>query len=138
MLRVGRIPVSEELDRFAALERAERRLDVHARQRSEWRARRVRRRAIRAWVLALLIVPAAAAAGFVAVLEAAGGDLGAWPSASAAALVIGAFLGPAALSGWFARSLRRYEAFALALCSLSIEVTLVFGVAFVALGYGPR
>jgi hypothetical protein len=130
--------MTEELDRFAALERAETRLEAHARQRSQWRARRARRRAIRAWGLALLIVPAAAAAGFVAVLEAAGGDLGAWSSASAAALVIGAIVGPAALSGWFARSLGRYEAFALALCTLFVEVALVFGVAFLALGYGPR
>jgi hypothetical protein len=81
---------------------------------------------------------AAAAAGFVAVLKAAGGDLGAWSSASAAALVVGAFVGPAALSGWFARSLGRYEAFALALCAPSIELALVFGLAFIALGYGPR
>src|SRR5215211_7212492 len=90
--------MSEELDRFAALERAETRLDAHARQRSQWRARRARWRAIRAWVLALLVVPAAAAAGFVGVLETAGGDLGAWSPASATALVMGAFLGPAALS----------------------------------------
>jgi cation transport ATPase len=130
--------MSEDLDQFAALERAETRLDAHARQRSEWRARRARRRAIRAWLLALLIVPAAAAAGFVAVLEAADGDLSAWSWAPAAAFVAGAFIGPAALSGWFARSLGRYEAFALALCTLSIEVALVFGVAFAALGYGPQ
>jgi len=130
--------MSEELDQFTALERAETRLEAHARQRSQWRARRARRRAIRAWLLALLIVPAVAAAGFVAALEAAGGDLGGWSSASAAALVFGAFVAPAALSGWFARSLGRYEAFALALCTLSIAVALVFGVAFLALGYGPR
>jgi cation transport ATPase len=129
--------VTEELDRIAALERAETRLDAHARQRSLWRARRARRRALRAWLLALLIVPAAAAAGFVTVLETAGGDLGAWTSASAAALVIGALLGPAALSGWLARSLGRYQASALALITLLIEVTFVFGVAFLALGYGP-
>jgi hypothetical protein len=130
--------MSEELDQFEALERAETRLDAHARQRSEWRARRARRRAIRAWVLALLIVPAAAAAGFVAVLEAAGGDLGAWSSAPATALLVGAFVGPAALSGWFARPLGRYESVALALSTLAIEVGLVFGIAFVAFGYGPR
>jgi len=130
--------MSEDLDQLAALERAEARLDAHARQRSQWRARRARWRAIRAWMLALVIVPAAGAAGFVAVLEAAGGDLGAWSSASAAALVVGAFVGPAALAGRFARSLGRYEALALALCTLLIEVTLVFGAAFVALGYGPR
>jgi cation transport ATPase len=130
--------MSEELDQLVAIERAETRLDAHALQRSRWRARRARRRAIRAWLLALLIVPAAAAAGFVAVLEAAGGDLGAWSSASAAALVVGAFVGPAALSGWLARSRGRYEASALALCTLSIEVALVFGIAFAALGYGPR
>jgi hypothetical protein len=130
--------MSEELDRFVALERAETRLDAHARQRSQWRARRARRRAIRAWGFALVIGPAAAAAGLVAVLEAAGGDLGAWSSASAAALVVAAFVGPAALSGWLARSLGHYEAIALALSTLLIEVALVFGVAFLALGYGPR
>ena len=85
-----------------------------------------------------MIVPAAAAAGFVTVLEAAGGDLGAWSSASATALVVAAFVGPAALSGSLARSLGRYEAIALALSTLLIEVALVFGVAFLALGYGPR
>jgi hypothetical protein len=46
--------------------------------------------------------------------------------------------GPAALSGWFARSLGRYKALALALSTLLLEVALVFGVAFLALGYGPR
>jgi hypothetical protein len=130
--------MSDELDRLAALERAEARLDAHARQRDQWRERRARRRAVRAWVLALLIVPAAAAVGFVAVLQAAGGDLGAWSSVSASGLVVGAFVAPAALSGWFARPLGRYEALALSLCTLSIEVALIFGVAFLALGYGPR
>ena len=130
--------MAEEPDPLAALERAETRLDAHARERGEWRARRARVRAIRAWVLALLVLPAAGAAGFVAVLEGAGGDLGAWSSGAATAFVIGAFVGPAALSGWFARSLGRYEAFALALCTLLLEVALVFGIAFVELGYGPR
>jgi hypothetical protein len=130
--------MADDLDQFAALERAETRLEAHARQRGEWRARRARVRAIRAWVLAFLILPASAAAGFVAVLEAAGGDLSAWSSASATAFVAGAFVAPAALSGWFARSLGRYEAVALALCTLLLEVALVFGVAFAELGYGPR
>jgi hypothetical protein len=74
----------------------------------------------------------------VRMLEAAGGDLGAWSSASATALVIGAFVGPAALSGWFARSPGRYEAFALALCAPSIELALVSGLAFLAFGYGDK
>jgi fatty acid desaturase len=130
--------VSEGLDTFAAVERAEARLDAHARERSQWRVRRARWRAIRAWVLALVIVPAAGAAGFVAVLEAAGGDLGSWSSASAAAVVAGAFVGPAALSGWLGRSLGRYEASALAVCTVGVQVALVFGIAFVTLGYGPR
>jgi hypothetical protein len=130
--------VSDSLDQFAALDRAEARLDAHARQRSQWRVRHARWRAIRAWVLALLIVPAAGAAGFVAVLEAAGGDLGSWSSASAAALVVGAFVVPAVLSGLLGRSRGRYEAFALAVCTVAVQTALVFGVAFVTLGYGPR
>ena len=59
----------------------------------------MRWRAIRAWVLALLVLPAAGAAGFVVVLETAGGDLGRWSPAAAVALVVVAFVGPAALSG---------------------------------------
>jgi hypothetical protein len=130
--------VSEDLDQFAALERAEARLDAHARQRGRWRTRRARWRVIRAWLLALVILPAAAAAGFVAVVEAAGGDLETWSSASAVAFVAGAFVGPALLSGWFARSRGRYEALALAVCTFGVQVALVFGLAFGTLGYGPR
>jgi hypothetical protein len=44
-------------------------------------------------------------------------------------------VGPAALSGWFARSLGHQEAFARALRAPSIELALVFGLAFLALGY---
>ena len=53
----------------------------------------------------------------------------------AAALVVGALVGPAALSGRLARSLGRYEAFALALCAPLVELALVFGLALLALGY---
>jgi hypothetical protein len=49
-----------------------------------------------------------------------------------------ALIGPAALSGWFARVLGRYQALALSLCTGLMEITLVFGVAFLALGDGPR
>jgi hypothetical protein len=129
--------VSEE-DPFAALERAETRLEAHARQRGEWRARRARWRAIRAWVLALLVLPAAGAAGFVVVVETAGGDLGRWSPATAVAFVVVALVGPAAVSGAFAPVLGRWEAFAVAACTLLIEIALVFAVAFVALGYGPH
>jgi cation transport ATPase len=128
----------EDADQLAALERAETRLDAHARQRSRWRARRAQWRTIRAWVLALLILPAAGAAGFVAVLQAAGHDLRSWSSAAAAALIAVALIGPAALSGWFARAPGRYQALALSLCTGLMEIRLVFGVAFLALGYGPR
>jgi hypothetical protein len=130
--------VSHDQDRFAALERAQTRLDAHAQQRSQWRARRARWRAIRAWVLALVILPAAAAAGFVAVLDAAGGDLRAWSSAEAVVFVVGALVAPAAVCAWFARVLGRYPAAGLAVCTMLIEIALVFGVGFVALGHGPR
>jgi hypothetical protein len=89
-------------------------------------------------VLALLVLPAAGAAGFVVILESARGDLGRWSPAAAAAFVVAAFVGPAALSGWCARLLGRWTAVGLAGCTLLTEVALVFGVAFVALGYGPR
>jgi hypothetical protein len=125
-----------ENDRFAALERAETRLDAHARQRGEWRARRARRRVIRAWVLRLFVLPAAGAAGFVVVLEAVGGDFGRWPRGAATAFLLAAFAGPAALCGASARELGRWEALALAACTLAIELALVFGVAFVGLATG--
>jgi hypothetical protein len=138
IIGVGRNPVSEDLDQFAALERAEERLEAHARQRGRWRTRRARWRVIRAWLLALVIVPAAGAAGFVAVVESAGGDFGHWSSSAAAAFVAGAFVVPAALSAWLARSRGRYEALALGTCTFCVQVGLVFGVAFVTLGFGPR
>lgn len=89
-------------------------------------------------MLGLLVLPAAGAAGFVVVLETVGGDLGRWPRGAATAFLLAAFAGPAALSGASARKLGRWEALALAACTLSIELALVFGVAFVGLGYGPQ
>ena len=127
-----------EDDPFAALERAETRLEAHARQRGEWRQRRARWRTIRAWGLGLLVLPAAGAAGFVVVLETAGGDLGGWSPRAATAFVIAAFVGPAVLAGAFARVLGRWWAFVVAVYAVLIEIVLVFAVAFVGLGYGPR
>ena len=89
-------------------------------------------------MLGLFVLPAAGAAGFVVVLETAGGDFGRWSRGAATDLLLAAFAGPAALSRASARALGRCEALALAACTLLMELALVFGVAFVGLGYGPH
>ena len=88
-----------------------------------------------------LVVPvllaAAGAAALVALLEAEGGDFGAWPTWQAIAVPVAAFVVPALLSaavtwryGWF-------QAVLWALACAAVQFALVFGVGFLALGYGP-
>jgi hypothetical protein len=88
-----------------------------------------------------LVVPvllaAAGAAALVALLEAEGGDFGAWPTWQAIAVPAGAFAVPALLSaavtwryGWF-------QALLWAVVCAGVQFALVVGVGFVTLGYGP-
>jgi hypothetical protein len=88
-----------------------------------------------------LVVPVllatAGAAALVALLEAAGGDFGAWPTWQAIAVPAAAFAVPALLSaavtwryGWF-------QALLWAVVCAAVQFALVLGVGFLALGYGP-
>jgi hypothetical protein len=88
-----------------------------------------------------LVVPVllatAGAAALVALLEAAGGDFGAWPTWQAIAVPAAAFAVPALLSaavtwryGWF-------QALLWAVVCAAVQFALIFGVGFLALGYGP-
>jgi uncharacterized membrane protein YukC len=120
----------DETNRIAASERAEARIDEHARQRDAWRVRRARWRVFRAWALALVVLPAVGAAALVAVLESSRG--------AAIAVLAAAFAVPAVLSAAGAWVLGRWAALGLAVCTVLVEVALVFGVGFVALGYGPE
>jgi hypothetical protein len=88
-----------------------------------------------------LVVPvllaAAGAAALVAIVESAGGDFSGWPTWQAIAVPAAAFAVPALLSaavmwrdGWV-------QAVLWAVVCAGVQFALVFGVGFVALGYGP-
>jgi cytochrome bd-type quinol oxidase subunit 2 len=83
-------------------------------------------------VLALL-----GAAGVVAVVEGAGGDLAGWPLWQAVAVPAALVVVPALLSAWVARRHGAAEAVLWAVVCAGLQVALVFGVGFLALGYGP-
>jgi hypothetical protein len=83
-------------------------------------------------VLALL-----GAAAIVVVIEAAGGDLSAWPLWQAVAVPAALIVVPGLLCGWVARRHGVVEAVLWALACAGMQLALVFGVGFLALGYGP-
>ena len=128
------------LDRdLDAAEAAELRLEARSRERREELARRARRRRLRLWILAPLVLPALGAAALVAALEREGGDFGGWPAWRVALVLAGRVPRPGASSrrGWrgAAACWRRIAWASPASC---IEVVLVFGVGFLLLDYGPR
>jgi len=125
------------VEAWEKVEQAEERLEQRAGQRTAARARRLRRARLARWT-ARLLLPLVAAVALVAVFEAEGGDLGGWEPSAAAALLVGAFLGPALLAGWLARGNGPVEAAAWAVGTAGLQGALVFGVAFTLLGYGPR
>lgn len=125
------------MEAWEEVEQAEERLEQRAGQRTAARERRRRRVRVARWA-ARLLLPLAGAAVLVGAVEAAGGDLGTWPRGAAVALLAGAFLVPAALAAWLARGHGRLEAAAWAVGTVGVEGALVFGVAFAALGLGPR
>jgi hypothetical protein len=88
-------------------------------------------------VIAPLVLAALGAAVVVAVIEGAGGDLGAWPLWQAIAVPAAAFAVPAVLSAWVGRRGGVVEAVLSGLACLGAQVALVLGVGFVALGFGP-
>jgi cytochrome bd-type quinol oxidase subunit 2 len=87
------------------------------------------------WLLGAVVLPAIGAAAVVAVVE--GVDLDAWESWQAAALLAALFVVPAAAAAVVARSFGVVEALAWALACAGIQLALVFGVGFLALGLGP-
>jgi hypothetical protein len=88
-------------------------------------------------LIAPLLLAAAGAAVLVALLENAGGDFGAWPQWQAIAVPAAAFFVPAALCAWVARRAGVVEALAWAIACAGLQLALVLGAGFVALGLGP-
>ena len=84
-----------------------------------------------------LVLAAAGAAAVVGLLEAAGGDFGAWPTWQAIAVPAGAFVVPALLSAAVTWRYGWAQALLWALVCAAVQFALVFGVGFLALGYGP-
>jgi len=125
-----------EPDGWEEVERAEARLDQRAQERERRRRWRRRWAALVRWS-AVLTLPAIGSAAFTAIVEAAGGDLGGWSEAQAAAVVLAALLWPALLAAWIWRRRGVVAAVAAALAVLFATVGLTFGVAFTVLGYGP-
>jgi hypothetical protein len=89
-------------------------------------------------LIAPLLLAAAGAAVLVALLENAGGDFGAWPEWRAIAVPAAGFAVPAVLSGWIARRDGVAEAVFWAIACAALQLALVLGVGFVALGLGPE
>ena len=88
-------------------------------------------------LIAPLLLAAAGAAVVVVLLENAGGDFAAWPQWQAIAVPAAAFAVPALLSAAVNWRNGVVEAFLWALFCVAVQAALVFGVGFLALGYGP-
>jgi hypothetical protein len=99
------------------------------------RARDARRRGWVPWLLAPLVLPAVGASVVVALVE--GADLSEWSPGQVAAALGAAVLVPAVLSAWAGARGGVVETIAWALTCIGVEVALVFGLAFLALGLGP-
>jgi hypothetical protein len=87
------------------------------------------------WLTGALVLPVLGAAAVVALVEEV--DLDTWTSWQAAAALAALFAVPGLVSAWVARSYGVVEAFAWALACIGMQLALVFGVAFLALGLGP-
>ena len=86
-------------------------------------------------LIGAVVLPALGASAIVALVEEV--DLGAWPSWRAAAVLGALFAVPAVLSAIVARRFGVVEALAWALACIGVQLALVFGVGFLALGFGP-
>jgi cytochrome bd-type quinol oxidase subunit 2 len=89
------------------------------------------------WLLAGAVLPLLGAAAVVGMIEAAGGDLGAWETWQAVAALAAAVVVPAGLSVWLVWRGGALQAAASAVVCAGLQFALVFGVGFVALGLGP-
>jgi cytochrome bd-type quinol oxidase subunit 2 len=87
------------------------------------------------WLAGAVVLPVLGAVGVVALVE--GIELDSWPSWQAAAALAALFVVPAALSAFVARSFGFLESLAWGLACIGVQVALVFGVGFLALGLGP-
>jgi hypothetical protein len=92
----------------------------------------------RRWTLAGIVLPVLGAAAVVGLIEGAGGDFGDWETWQAVAALAACVVVPAALSVWLVRRGGVLQAVAWAVVCAGLQVALVFGVGFVALGLGPR
>ena len=88
-------------------------------------------------LIAPLLRAAAGAAVVVALVEAAGGDFGAWPTSQAIAVLAAAFAVPALLSAAVTWRSGVFEAILWGFACFAVQFALVFGVGFLAFGYGP-
>lgn len=119
------------------VDRAEQRMAERSAERDRYRQRRERTRNWRPWILCPIVLPALGAAVAVAVLESQGGDLGDLDTAAAIALIAGLLAWPAALSLWAAWRTPLDQRIMWPLVTLAVQIALVVGVGFVALGLGP-
>jgi hypothetical protein len=87
------------------------------------------------WLLGPLVLPALGATAVVALVE--GVDLDGWAVWQVAVVLGVLFVIPAAASAVVARRFGVAEALAWALACVGVQVALVFGVGFLALGLGP-
>jgi hypothetical protein len=87
------------------------------------------------WLLGPIVLPAVGAAVVVALSE--GAELDSWEVWQAAAALIAAFVVPAFLAGWAGLRDGVMAAGLWALACIGVQVALVFGVGFLALGLGP-
>jgi hypothetical protein len=82
-----------------------------------------------------VVLPTVGAVAVVALVT--GVNLDSWPSWQAAAVLAGLFAVPALMSAVVARRFGILEAVAWALACIGVQLALVFGVGFLALGLGP-
>jgi len=118
-------------------EATEQRLVERSAERQGAIARRDRRRRWLPWLLCPVLFPSLGAAALLYVIDRAGGDFRGWTSWHVLAVVGGAFVVPAVLSAWVARRHGVLEAIAWAIACACVQLALVVGVGFLALGLGP-
>jgi cytochrome bd-type quinol oxidase subunit 2 len=119
---------------WQAAEDAEVRLESRSRERRASLERRDRRRRWLPWLLCPTLLPAAGAAGLVALFDSSEAGRAAGEVAALAAACV---LVPALLAGWVGRRHGNVDAVLWALVCVAIELALAFGVGFVALDLGP-
>jgi hypothetical protein len=131
--------VEEDLARH---DLAERRMAERSAVRSAAREKREHWRELRRRLLGTPVqVVGLALAGtiiLVTLLQANGGDLSSWPSATGTLALIAVFVVPALVVGALARSSGAAYALASGLATLGLQLALTFGVAFLLLGLGPE